>query len=76
MHILKRALTATAATLVVASAVPASAQESPPGPPADFWCNGVTCEGYVVTGYDPITGNPILSYIVLPDVNFYAPAPI
>ena len=59
-------------------AIPASTLANPfepdPPPPSNFVCNGVTCEGWIVTGYD-IDGNPIMSYVVLPDTNSQAPHP-
>jgi hypothetical protein len=75
MSIFKRTIPGIAAIAFAASASMAFAQELPPPPPSDFMCNGVTCEGYIVTGYDPITGDPIYSYVVFPDINAEAPAP-
>ena len=51
------------------------AQETPPEPPSNFVCNGVTCEGWIVVGYDPIDGSPEYAYVVFPDTGSEAPYP-
>nr|WP_137677789.1 hypothetical protein [Parerythrobacter lutipelagi] len=73
----KRLFAALSAGALLAGPATVFAQiyEPPPPPPSDFVCNGVTCEGWIVVGYD-IDGNPILGYVVLPDINSEAPAPL